>query len=117
MPAGRPTKYKPEYCQGIIDYFHDSEGCPLIQDYAHSIGVNKTTLYEWEQNYPDFSNAIKTAREMQESKLVSGALTGKFQQAFSIFMAKNIIGWRDKHEVDHTGNIIFQAPTVERETP
>ena len=24
-PNGRPTKYKPEYCEGIVDYFKNFE--------------------------------------------------------------------------------------------
>ena len=35
-PGGRPTKYKPEYCQAIIEYFKDPEvqPLPLFEDYA-----------------------------------------------------------------------------------
>ncbi|MDE2100929.1 MAG: hypothetical protein KGL39_27025 [Patescibacteria group bacterium] len=74
-PPWRPTKYKPEFCQQIVDYFSewdivekivDSTGrggttthyetvrVPSIYGFAARIGVNQDTLREWANGrYPD----------------------------------------------------------------
>ena len=68
---GAPTKYKPEYCEGIIDFFKRDpvkiliekytykDGTtkekeievpceiPLLSDYAVSIGITRETLHDW----------------------------------------------------------------------
>ena len=74
--TGRPTKYRREYCQQLIDYFLDTtvlhkvvddpsgrggtsthyevERVPSLFGFAAMIGVNRDTLYEWANaKYPD----------------------------------------------------------------
>lgn len=57
-PIGRPSKYKPEYCQMLID--HMGSGLSY-ESFAAVIKVNRDTLYAWEKEYPDFSDAKKEA--------------------------------------------------------
>ena len=70
--AGQPTKYKPEYCQALMDFFdqepwedvkfpiYDAEGnktkditkrlprkLPSLVDFAKSINVGISTAYDW----------------------------------------------------------------------
>ena len=79
--------------------------------FACNIGVTRDTLYEWSTaknddeslKYPEFSYAYKKAKEYQEANLVEGTLSGAYQQAFAIFTAKNVLGWRDKTEQELTG--------------
>ena len=123
---GRPTKYKPEYCQEIIEYFdiehfedklvskvtgkNDYEkeeykevANPLrfLTQFARKIGVATKQLYEWEKVHPEFRKALTRARELQQEMLVSNAMKGLYQAHFTIFSAKNMIGWKDKTEVEH----------------
>lgn len=63
-PFGRPTLYKPEYCQMLID--HCSEGLSF-EAFAGLIGVAGSTLYEWAKANPDFSEAKSQA--MQKCRL------------------------------------------------
>lgn len=126
MPAGRPTKYKPEYCESIIEYFdvehtriveerfyykngdekvkeiEVANELPTVEGYAHSIGVNKTTLHEWNKKHTEFSNAFKKARELQEKMWLTNSLKGLYPGAFTIFAGKNMFGWRDKQDIEHT---------------
>jgi hypothetical protein len=129
---GRPTLFKEEYAQQLLDFFNiepfreveytDSQGnlkgresvpnkFPTLARFAVNIGVTRDTLYEWstakkedgELKHPDFSYAYKKAKEYQEALLVEGTLGGAYQQAFAIFTAKNVLGWRDKTEQELTG--------------
>lgn len=83
---------------------------PLFSGFAHLIGVNGDTIVEWAEaktkanklKYPEFSAAYKKAKELQESMWTNNSLKGLYNPAFTIFMGKNVFGWRDKQDIDHT---------------
>lgn len=52
--AGQPTKYKPEYCEMLIE--HMSKGKPF-QTFAAKIKVKRSTLYNWASEIPEFAEA------------------------------------------------------------
>lgn len=140
-PGGRPTKYKPEYCQQIIEFIkaggdeikrptvvslgakagseivdHVVGKLPgLFQDFALEIGVTMECLSEWCKVYPEFSESYKKAKKIQESQMIVGGTSGAYQQAFTIFMLKNCHGWRDKTDVEHSGKI--DGPLIYLPTP
>jgi len=58
-PVGRPTLYKPEYCEQLVAYRREGGS---YQGFAGLIGVDITTLYEWEGNQVEFSHAKKRAK-------------------------------------------------------
>lgn len=130
MPAGRPTDYKPEYCEKIVKFFNidpfiretytDNNGAertrlvpnrfPTLARFAAELDVDRSTLAEWADKkdsdgvlvHPEFSRAYKRAKDYQEAFLAEGGLAGAFETPFAIFTAKNVIGWKDKQEIDNT---------------
>lgn len=127
MTAGRPTKYKKEYCQELIDFAANAElyyespvetqdrkgnvttamkrianAPPFLQDFAKKLNVNPSTLYEWAKKHTEFSNAIKDYEQVFGRFLQENALLGHYNAAFAIFVAKNRMGWKDKLETDNT---------------
>ena len=106
---GRPTKYKPEYCQAIIDYFDvpmfDAAGKantpPYLMNFAQSIGINTDTLYEWKAKHPEFSEAYSIAQEKQKQIVMSHALTGGYNASFAWRMMMNMFGWRERQDIDN----------------
>ena len=52
--------------------------------------------------YPSFRKAYSIAKGLQEQFLASNAIQGYYQPHFSVFAAKNILGWRDQQDIDHT---------------
>lgn len=130
-PQGRPTKYKPEYCQMLIDFFTKREGeklelkhydkngkyrwsdwkilppkFPSFVGFAMQIGVDDDTLERWanpekKAKYPGFCGAYARAKEIQKKILVENALSGAYNPQFAIFLAKNITDMKDKQEMDH----------------
>lgn len=94
---------------------------PTIERFSHSIGVHRDTLQErayskypedyeeislrWELKHPEFSVAYKRATQIQESILVENALQWKYNPQFSMFVAKNRFGRKDKTEVESNTTI------------
>ena len=103
-PVGRPTKYKPEYCEVIIEKMAEGYSKEAVAGY---IGISKNTLYEWAKAHKDFQDAIaigETRSQLHwEGKLVEYAVHSKNGkqingQVFNLNM-KNRFGWSDKKEI------------------
>jgi len=122
MPGGRPTKYKPEFCEKLID--HMSQGFSF-ESFAATIDTHRGTLYRWEREYPEFRDAKKSG--LDKSLLfwerlgmqgATGALE-KFNSSAWIFNLKNKHLWRDKtpDEIKEEAKplIIVKPSTGERE--
>lgn len=120
---GQPTKYKPEYCQQLIDYFSiepleiireqeitGTDGgkyvsrrlpqrFPWFEGFARSIGVHRNTLKNWCAEHPEFAEAYDTAKDLQREFIVDVALSGAAPPSFAIFTMKNVCGWRDERDL------------------
>lgn len=103
-PEGRPTKYKPEYCEDIIAYFHDHQGFPTIEGFAvYECDVDPDTIVNWTKNHPEFFGAYKKAKAIQKHRLQEGALSGELNTTFSIFFGKNNCDMSDRVQQEHSG--------------
>ena len=111
MPAGRPTDYREEYCQLAIDLM--SEGAS-ITEVAAECGVVKSTIYEWIDKFPEFSNAIKKGSELSEAWWERKGRKNLENKEFSYvgwyMNMKNRFKWADKQEIKHEGNP--EAPVI-----
>lgn len=120
--VGAPTKYKPIYCQAIVDYFdippsqfrditvthkdgtqidkteEEASPLPTFRKFAKSIGVYHDTLLSWCQRWPDFLTAYNRAKEAQKEFIIENALRDNYSGYFAGLMMKNMFGWRDKEE-------------------
>jgi len=122
--TGRPTKYKKEYCQGIIDYFKNFEpyeelpvketvnednttttetkrfpvAPPSLSKYATSIDVCRDTLHEWKKNNPEFSDAFRKAKDIYEDIYIDGGLLGYYHHGFTALCMQNRFEWVSKSE-------------------
>lgn len=89
---GQPTKYRPEYCEKLIEHFSvnshetikDDSGrphnlmtkFPTFEDFAHGLGHTVKTLDDWAKLNPEFLISMTRARELQRSILMQGGLSG-----------------------------------------
>src|SRR5882672_4642618 len=104
---GKPTKYKPEYCDEIID--SGIRGL-TFKEFASQIDVHTDTLLEWRNVHKEFKSAYNRAKQEQENflmrigrvglfgqkRMVNGKLvTPYFNTAVWIFMLKARHGWRE----------------------
>lgn len=103
---GRPTKYKPEYVDSLVDWFEKQVVAlelPFLSKWARKVAkVCEDTALEWTKQHEEFSLAYKKAKDIQKEFLIKMALTGKFNSTFAIFTAKNITDMRDQTHLDHT---------------
>ena len=100
--VGRPTKYKPEYCEMLIEHMKQLHS---FETFAVDIGVNRDTLYEWCKNHPEFSDAKKLGRltlQKGMENIGKGLMTGKIKGnvAAWIYYSKNTTTWRDDPNID-----------------
>jgi hypothetical protein len=111
---GRPTKYKDEYCQMLID--HMSKGLSF-ESFAGIVSVNRDTVHEWVSSYADFSEAKKIGKQREalfwERLLIAGAAgqVPNYNAASVIFALKNKLPhqWKDKHEVVSNINVTHEV--------
>jgi hypothetical protein len=64
---GRPTAYKPEYCELAHNY------CLLgatAEELADFFGVTRGTINNWIATHPDFADAVKRGRAVADAKVV-----------------------------------------------
>lgn len=121
MPAGRPSEYKEEYIKKVDEYLSTKEdeeierekkdgwyeyklraNLPTIEGFARFIGVNKTSLYEWEKKHPKFSNALEEIRVEQKERLINYGLSGDYNSTIAKLILSSNHGMSDKQELDHT---------------
>lgn len=122
---GGITKYKPEYCQQIIDFFDVSPyeieekvtyhqngdktverikvsiEFPMLIQFCKKIGVLYHAVEDWAKKHPEFGAAFQTAKKYQEYIIASNGMKGRYDKTFAIFALKNVAGWRDtQHNVN-----------------
>lgn len=125
QPLGRPPKYRPEYAQQLIDFFETygedqvlEDGTvvpgrmPTLSRFATMVGVTQETLRNWADAtddfsggslYPEFFAAYYQAKEYQAAAMTEGYTSGRFvNPGFGILIAKNLLAWRDKLDVEST---------------
>lgn len=102
MAGGRPTDYKPEFCQIAIEFL--DQGKSKIQLCRH-LRIAKSTLFEWEQKYPEFSTAINKGISYSESVWMDWGqdnLTNKdFNSRLYELNMMNRFSWMRKNEGKH----------------
>ena len=108
MPAGRPSKYDPAFC--------DLAEVTLAKGYSEAvlageIGVCIDTITEWKTAHPEFSASVKVGRakgaRIWEDRLANLADRNEGNATGIIFGLKNRqpSEWRDKTEQEHSGGL------------
>jgi len=127
MPAGRPTEYKEEYCNQIIQYFKKppfntiykreyfqngelksetpilvANEFPTFQGFADEIDVNIDTLHEWKKIHIKFSEAYTRAKALQEKIWMINGMQNLYNSQFAQFFGKNCLGYKDQQSIEIT---------------
>ena len=113
VPAkmGRPTKYKPAFCQKIDKYIEEclsepEEGqakerkLPTRVGFALSINVSLDTIDAWGKKYPDFSGALKKISNNQREQLINRSFNGTGNANIGKMLLSANHGLREKTEID-----------------
>ena len=113
MPAGRPTKYDPAMVDKVVPFL--SQGYSLMGLAGH-LGIALDTLYRWQKDYPEFSEAIKAGQTASglwwEELARRNAATGEGNATLCVFGLKNRCRqeWADVRQLDHTSSDRSMSP-------
>lgn len=105
--GGRPTKYRPEFCELLIEHMErglslDAFTGTIKERYGEYVG--KRTIFDWLDRYPEFREAKDIGEGLGQCFLEEMGLTAmnnpssQFNSTVWIFAMKNRCGWRDKVE-------------------
>ena len=101
--VGRPPKYTEpdinEMVRKFTEYIDDKD-MPIIAEFAYLNDIDRLYLYD----HMEFSTLLKKAIAKKESYLEEKGLKGEVNPTMAIFSLKQL-GWRDKQEVEHSGEI------------
>ncbi len=112
MAGGRPIEYNQSFVERTKEYLSSCEDTvnehgrlvvklPSIEGLAVFLDINKTTIYDWESKYEEFSHVIDTLRGKQAEKLLNNGLSGAYNSTISkVILTKH--GYREG--IDQTTN-------------
>lgn len=110
MAGGRPSDYRPEYCEQVIEF--GKLGLSVAQ-MASRLDTSKQALLRWVEANPEFRDAMEVARshsqawweEMGQANLIMPKDSGSFQgSVWSRSMAARFPDdWRENKGVELTG--------------
>lgn len=104
---GKPTSYRPEYCQAIVKYFSDPESweinidlkcsakavprskLPTFERFAAGIGVSTRALEDWRDKHEEFGEAYRIASGLQKSFLMELSAAGLGTGAVALMLQIN----------------------------
>ena len=90
----KPTDYRPEYCGALLRYFSEPASwkihlsakgtaqvipvgkLPTFERFAASIGVNRDTLRNWREHWPEWDSAYADAESLQKAFLMELSAAG-----------------------------------------
>jgi len=104
--GGRPSAYRPEYCEAVIDFMADGYS---VTAFAGSVRVSRQTIYQWAADHPEFSDALAIGKAAAalwwEGRLRNNAEKGEGNATAAIFGLKNRAAeeWREVNRTEHSG--------------
>ena len=113
---GRPTEYRSEYCQKMVEYFDRKpykkvgkrivvSDFPTFEGFCFKIHISRQTLLDWTDKHKDFLGAYEQCKAVQKDILTQNGLRGNYNCLFAKFVAINATDMRDKTETEHSGTV------------
>lgn len=110
-PVGRPTKYRPEYCEQLIECMKRGA---WLNSFAAQIGVSRNTLDLWAARHEEFAEALAIGKAAAAAwwenigrGIAAGKIGGPGSANMVIFAMKNLSGgdFIDAQRHEHVGRI------------
>lgn len=103
IPVGRPSKYKPIFCQLLIDHMREGYS---FESFAgrDDVDVDRDTLYEWKNTHPEFSDAFtrgKSKMLLKDEETLKKGIDGSIKVNHQLLTLKmyNCHKWTSRSEV------------------
>lgn len=108
MPAGRPTDYRPEMCEEVIELGRLGKSHAQI---AAALDVARQSLHNWVEIYPEFMDAMTRARDLAQSWWEDQGQSGLVMQGFNASLWSKQVSCRfreeytDASKLEHSGTV------------
>ena len=99
--TGRPTKYRPEMCDQVIEWGRQGKSRTWV---AAELGVDRDTIDNWAKAYPEFFGALARAKALEQQWWEDAGQSGMTLQGFGqsvwsrSMAARFPDDWREKSE-------------------
>lgn len=131
---GRPSRYRPEYCEAVIKYFSvdswemyntnkngnaqiiPSGRMPTFERWAAELGVGARTLGDWIDTYPEFAEAYSIAKDLQKAFLMELGAAGVGNQTIQLMLRTNH-GMKEEKEESPADNLAAQLAELVGKMP
>ena len=109
---GRPTKYKPGYCDLTLYLAHckGENELPSKCGYAVFLSVDKHTLNEWGKKYADFSTSLGKLLAIEQELLIENGLDGTWKSAIVKLILSSNHGFVERIDQTTGGDKTQQEP-------
>lgn len=103
---GRPTEYRQEYCEQIIEYGRQGKSLAWM---ASELGVSKPTVQNWMAAHPAFLAAMEEARALSQRWWEDAGQNGMVAPGFNASIWSRSMAarfpddWREQKGVELTG--------------
>lgn len=131
MGAGRPTEYNEEIlvksreyinqCMDEIEDWVKTDGdksttyqkvitvkLPTIEGLALHLGVARSTVYEWEGKYKEFSDTLDEINILQKQRLIEMGLSGMYNPLIAKLILSSNHGMKEKSDITTNGKELPQ---------
>lgn len=137
MPAGRPTKYAKDILTKTKDYidtcgnefweFQKGHGptntferrvtvrLPSVEGLALHLGVNRSTIYEWRDKHPEFSNTLEEIDLLQKKMLIECGLSNDYNPTIVKLMLSSNHGMSEKTDITSKGEALASVTQTAEE--
>lgn len=100
---GRPTKYRPELCDRLLEMMSDGKS---VMQFCSEVGISRDTFYRWTHDNDDFSDTFTRAKAKceayWEAKMQQAMFDRDTNAPLMKFYLANRFGWSDKQTLDST---------------
>lgn len=79
-PIGRPTDYRIEYCEQVVELGRQGKGHAQI---AAALNQARQTLYDWADAHPEFLDAMTRAKDLSQAWFEDMGQTGLMMPGFN----------------------------------
>ena len=109
MPSGVETR------GGHVKWVQAPLPLPTLAGYAAKAGVRRETLWAWAQRHEEFGEAVGICKAIQEHVLIQMGLLGAYPPGLTMFMLRNLLGWKDKAEQVQKGAVVLHFDAQDAE--
>lgn len=104
-PGGRPVEWTEDRILELaaaLEKWSQAHTSCYLETFCATHRTYPQRLSEFAEKNPKFAEALKVAKASCAAHLAEATAGGEMPPAFGIFALKQH-GWRDKHEVEHSG--------------